>query len=185
MALIALMGSLVIAGSAGASPVNDPRGPTNQIQEQHAPVSSAERLFRLDQLRADLEEAKLRAQIAKANADAKPTSAGSTMSFPAGMSTPPLPVPGGNTSSFGLIPPLPSSDSAARSKVALDSTPMAPAVEVVEAYGVGKARQAIINVGGTKRIIRVGDHLMGGVVVSIAPGAVSVRNSRGRFKTYE
>lgn len=183
--------ALACAGHAMAAPA--PTAPVRGqsvpalVQEQHAPASSAERLYRLDQLRADLEEAKLRAQIAKANQDAKGQTASPNMAMPGGAVTPPLPGMGtGNSASLGLIPPLPSqTDVAGRAKGLQDLVQSASAFEVLETFGVGKARQAIVNMGGTKRIVHVGDRFMGGTVVSIGAATVNVRQNRGYYKSYE
>ncbi|WP_206245874.1 hypothetical protein [Novosphingobium terrae] len=168
-----------IGPATPSTPTGVGAGPIAGPQEQHAPASTAERLYRLDQLRADLEEAKLRAQIAKANQEAK--GQGSTAA-----AMPPIPGLGmGASPALGLLPPLPTTSAPARPKGGLDTLPdAAPTVEVMETYGVGKDRQAIVNIGGAKRIVHVGDLVMGGTVVAIGTASISVRGSRGRLTTY-
>jgi hypothetical protein len=139
-----------------------------------APASPVDRLEQLDQLHADLELAKLRAEVAKANAEAREAALGPALSAPGG---PPMPQlgPGGPILSIPPIPP--SGPSAGKAK---DKASEAPAFALVEAWGAGEARQAIIHSGAGDRLVRVGDQIPPGVVTAIGGGSVTYRDALGR-----
>ena len=145
-----------------------------------APASPLDRLEQLDQLHADLEVAKLRASIAKANAEARDAGLGPVVSAAAG---PPLPQLGPSSPLFNLPQIAPPGPAAAKGnskdKDKADSPAPAP-FTLVEAWGAGSERQAIIRSDAGDRLVRVGDQIPLGVITAISGGAVTYRDPHGQ-----
>ena len=145
-----------------------------------APTSPVERLEQLDQLHADLELAKLRRDIAKTNAEARDAASGPTLGAAGG---PPLPQIGPNSPLLNLPPIVPSGADAGKGKAkGKDKAEAsdAPTFTLVEAWGAGAERQAIIHSETGDRLIRVGDQLPVGVITAISGGEVTYRDAHGR-----
>ena len=157
------VGALANPAPAGAAP------------PPSAPASPLDRLEQLDRLHADLELAKLRAAIAKANAEAREAAAGPGAGAPPlpglGPVSPPLELP-------QLAPPGPPARTG-KTKNEADA-PQALAFTLVEAWGAGAERQAIIHSAAGDRLVRVGDPIPPGVVTAISGGAVSYRDAHGQ-----
>jgi hypothetical protein len=150
-----------------------------------APASPADRLEQLDQLHADLELAKLRAAIAKANAEARDAVSGPALSA---AGAPPLPQLGPNSPVMNLPPIVPSGADAGKGKAKAKGkadTSDAPSFTLVEAWGAGAERQAIIHSESGDRLIRVGDQIPLGVVTAIGGGAVTYRDAHGQTHTID
>jgi hypothetical protein len=149
-------------------PATDATAPKGAI-----PPASGARLFRLDGLRALLEEEKLLRDIAKVRAEARDARAPAVApmasspvplsSFPpvASLDVPPLPPRGG--SSFSSQPPRSSG----------------PGIAVLEAWGSG-TRQARVTVDGNERLVRVGDRIGGATVTDISNGELTLLDTKGR-----
>ena len=174
----AACGGLLVAGLAAAAPA-----PAVVAAPSSAPASPQDRLEQLDQLHADLEVAKLRAAIAKANAEAR--DAGSTPLIGA-VGAPPMPQLGPGNPLLNL-PQIPASGAAAgkaKDKGKADSSEP-PAVTLVEAWGGDAERQAILHTNAGDRLVRVGDQIALGVITGISGGAVTYRDARGRTHTID
>ncbi len=141
-----------------------------------APASPVDRLEQLDQLHADLELAKLRAEIAKANAEAREAAAGPALGGPGG---PPMPQLGPGSPILSLAPIAPPGLSAGKAKGKAEASE-APAFTLVEAWGAGTERQAIVHSDAGDRLVRVGDQIPLGVVTAISGGSVTYRDALGR-----
>jgi hypothetical protein len=174
-------GDLQLASSALAAPaavVAPPPPP--------APSTPEERLRQLDQLHADLELAKLRASIRKANNEGLETPAAAL--GPGG--GPPMPQLGPNSSMMNLPPIVPPGLDAGtvrakgkgKEKSAASDT---PSFTLVEAWGAGAERQAILHSESGDRIVRVGDQFPAGVITAISGGAVTYRDDHGRTHTID
>lgn len=169
----AFCAGLQIASSAAAAapPVAAPVPPS-------APSSPEERLRQLDQLHADFELAKLRAAIRKANSEGLETLGGAL--GPGG--APPLPQFGPRSPLMNLPPINPAAPDAGKDKSKRKEkaeAAEAPAFTLVEAWGSGAERQAILHSDSGDRIVRVGDHIPLGVITDIRGGAVAYRDVRG------
>lgn len=138
------------------------------------PFSASARLAKLDELHAQVEEAKLRAALAKANSDAQaPGGAGSTMLAP--------PLPTSPSSTNLLTPPLPTSDVGPARDAGATRQPSAPRYALIEAWGAGTSRQAIIgSSSGSSRLVHVGDRITGGTITDINSNSVTYKDSRGK-----
>ena len=141
-----------------------------------APTSPLDRLEQLDQLHADLELAKLRAAIRKANAEGLEPAGGSVVA-----GVPPLPQLGAGSPLLNL-PPIDAPSQAAEKRKAKGKAEAAdvPAFSLVEAWGSGGERQAILHSEAGDRLVRVGDQIPIGVVTAISGGAVTYRDARGQ-----
>ena len=64
-------------------------------------------------------------------------------------------------------------------------SPEAPAFTLVEAWGAGSERQAIIRSGAGDRLVRVGDPIPPGVITAIGGGAVTYRDPHGQTHTID
>jgi hypothetical protein len=128
----------------------------------------------LDQLHADLELAKLRAELAKANAEAREAAVGPALGAPGG---PPMPQLGPGGPILSLPPIAPPGASTGKDKAKVSE---APAFTLVEAWGAGTERQAIIHSDAGDRLVRVGDQIPLGVVTAISGGSVTYRDALGR-----
>jgi hypothetical protein len=172
-------GDVELTSSALAAPGN------GAVQPISAPASPTERMEQLDQLHADLELAKLRAAIAKANAEARDASSGPALSAPG---APPLPQLGSNSPLMTLPPIVPPGADAGKGKGRVKDKAHgaeAPAFTLVEAWGAGAERQAIIRSDTGDRLVRIGDLIPVGVVTAISGGAVTYRDARGRTHTID
>lgn len=167
-------GDLELTSSALAAPAEAPA-------VQDAPSDPQERLRLLDKLHADLEVAKLQAAIAKARADAK--SAETTPGL-AGLAAggPPLPQIGANQ--MMNLPPLPGSAGGGKGKAKTDSAE-GPSVTLVEVWGSGSDRQAVLRSDAGDRLVRVGDETSFGRITAIGAGSVSYRDPKGRLHTLD
>lgn len=142
-----------------------------------APTSPLDRLEQLDQLHADLELAKLRAAIRKANAEGLEPAGGPAVGV-AGV--PPLPQLGAGSPLY--LPPIAAPSQAAERRKARGKAEATdnPAFSLVEAWGSGGERQAILHSEAGDRLVRVGDQIPMGVVTAISGGAVTYRDARGQ-----
>jgi hypothetical protein len=171
-------GDLQLASSAIAAPAPAPApGPPP------APSSPEERLRQLDQLHADLELAKMRAAIRKANNEGLETP-GSALG-PGG--APPMPQLGPNSAMMNLPPIVPPGLDAGKGKGKKEkaAAPETPSFTLVEAWGAGAERQAILHSESGDRIVRVGDQIPAGVITAISGGAVTYRDEHGRAHTID
>jgi hypothetical protein len=178
MLAAASCGGLQLASSALAAPA-----PAAPAPPPSAPTSPLDRLEQLDQLHADLELAKLRAAIAKANQEARDAAAGPALGVAGG---PPMPQlgPGGQMLSFPPIAPPGLSGGKAKDKGKTESSE-APPFTLVEAWGAGAERQAILHSEAGDRLVRVGDQIPPGVITAISGGAVTYRDTRGQTHTID
>jgi hypothetical protein len=168
------------AGLLAASSAPDALAAAIAASPSSAPASPADRLDQLDQLHADLELAKLRAAIAKANAEAREAAAGPVVGAAGG---PPLPSLGSNSAMINF-PPIPPVGPAAGEGLSKDRTKsgvaQGPLFTLVEAWGSGAERQAILHSDAGDRLVRVGDRIPLGVVTAISGGVVTYRDAHGR-----
>jgi len=143
-----------------------------------APTSPLERLEQLDQLHADLELARLRAAIRKANAEGLEPAGGPAVGVAGG---PPLPQLGSGNPLLNLSP-ISAPNQAAEKRKAKGKAEVAdvPTFSLVEAWGSGAERQAILHSDAGDRLVRVGDQIPPGVVTAISGGAVTYRDARGQ-----
>jgi hypothetical protein len=163
---------MALASSAKAAPA-----PAVPAPSPSAPASPLDRLEQLDQLHADLELAKLRAAVAKANAEARDAAVGSSLGALGG---PPVPQLGPGAQILNLPPIAPPGLSGGKPKGKAEAT---DAFTLVEAWGAGAERHAIIRSDFGDRLVRVGDQLPLGVVTAISGGAVTYRDAHGRTHT--
>lgn len=169
----ACCGGLLAASSAPAAPLAAvPDAP------ESAPAAPLDRLEQLDRLHADLELAKLKAEIAKADADARNASASPALGAAGG---PPMPqFPTG--SAMYNLPQLPGSAAGkAKDKPKAD----APSFTLVEAWGTGTDRQAVIHSDAGDRLVRVGDQIPLGLITAITGGAVTYRDAQGQSRSID
>jgi hypothetical protein len=178
----AACGDLQLASSAVAA-----AAPPVTAPPPSAPASPEARLQQLDQLHADLELAKLRAAVAKANAEARDAQAAPALGA---AGAPPLPQMGPASPYMNLPPNLPpivsQSPDAGKGKAKGKDKADAPEVQpftLVEAWGSGAERQAIIHSEAGDRLVHVGDQLPIGVVTAINGGAVTYRDDHGRTRS--
>jgi hypothetical protein len=166
---------LLVAGNAPAAPA-----PAVVPPPSSAPASPLDRLQQLDQLHADLELAKLRAAIAKANAEARDAAAGPVLGA---AGAPPLPQIAPNGAMLNLpqlSPPGPSTERGKDKGKARADGAEAPLFTLVEAWGAGADRQAILHSEAGDRLVHVGDQIPPGVVTAISGGAVTYRDPHGQ-----
>lgn len=162
-------------------------------QTDPAPVNG-DPLAEMDTLRADIERAKLRAELAKYQAQERdatnPTSAPTSMSGGAVSSTTPsslppmpiFPVGGGQMAPSLDMPPLPPNRSG-MAQVRPRSTG-AGGLQFLEAWGAGNDIQARVETSTGERIVKVGDAVAGGRVSSITGSALVVRDAKGNSRTF-
>lgn len=162
-------------------------------QTYAAPVSG-DPLAEMDTLRADIERAKLKAELAKYQAQERdattPASAPTSMSGGALPSTtasslPPMPifpVGGGQMAPSLDMPPLPPN----RGGMAQvrPRTSGAADLQFLEAWGAGNDIQARVETSTGERIVKVGDAVAGGRVASITGSALTVRDAKGHSRTF-
>ena len=171
---VGILGLMLISnGSASVqaqAPRNAPALPANTV-----PASAMDRLARLDQLHAEIEEAKLRAELAKANNDAR-TGGGSSAG--AGLLTPP--IPGMTGGAAQNLPPIPggNTSNARRSVTGSDR----PTYSLVEVWGNQTDRHAVIRIGGRDRIVEVGERISVGTITAITNNSVLFRDAQGRTR---
>ena len=168
-------GGLLAASSAPAAPpATVPEAPAS------APADPLDRLEQLDQLHADLELAKLRAQIAKANAEARDAANGPAVGAAGG---PPMPQfgPGGPMLNLPQLALPGSAAGKGKDKGKGD----APSFTLVEAWGAVADRQAIIHSDAGDRLVRVGDQIPLGLITAITGGAVTYRDAKGQSHTID
>lgn len=170
LVLAALVGSPANAAPPVAT-ASIPQAPTAQS------YSAAERLARIDALHAELQEAKLRAEIAKAKAEASgtPTIPGTN----AGL-TPPLPPTG------AVLPPLPADGFVGVSRHA-HRRPVShwPGLAVTEVTGTTDAPRAIVQTAaGGARLVQIGSVIEGVKVVAIRADGLTVADAGGKTHTY-
>jgi hypothetical protein len=145
-----------------------------------APANPLDRLEQLDQLHADLELAKLRAEIAKADADARNAAAGPAVGAAGG---PPMPQFGPGSAILNLPQLAPPGSAAGKGKDKGKAD--APSFTLVEAWGGGADRQAVIRSDAGDRLVRVGDEIPLGLITAIAGGAVTYRDAKGQSHTID
>ena len=151
-------------------------------------------LAEMDTLRADIERAKLKAELAKYQAQERdatnPASAPTSMSGGAVPSTtatslPPMPifpVGGGQMAPSLDMPPLPPSRSGMAQVRPRSSGPAG--LQFLEAWGAGNDIQARVETSTGERIVKVGDAVAGGRVASITGSALTVRDAKGHSRTF-
>lgn len=180
------IGAMSIVAATGAIAASNPVQPENPapvsapkasvkadagVNQRPAAASPAGHLETLDALRSELEVQKLRREIAKVKAEIRDAE------NPAALTGLP-PLPGGAMSLMPPasldVPPLPASRSANSN----------PDGRLLEAWGSGMDRQARISTNGGDRIVRVGDQVAGGRVISISGSAVVI-DVRGKRKVIE
>lgn len=158
------------------------------------PFTGEGRLALMDQLRSELEVARAQRDIAKMKAEIREAETPSIGGIQASSSSgglpqlPPFPVGTINSmmppSASLDMPPLPPS----RSGKSADGIPSpvlgASGVQVLEAWGTGGDVQARVSTGSGPKIVRVGDQLAGGKVVSIT-GSALVIDVKGKRKVIE
>jgi hypothetical protein len=169
-------GDLQLASCALAAPA-----PAVMAAAPSAPSSPLDRLEQLDQLHADLELAKLRAAIAKANAEARDAVAGPGVGAAGG---PPMPQLAPNGPGFSFPPMAPPGPSTGKGKAKAE-LPESPLFTLVEAWGAGAERRAIIHSDAGDRLVRVGDQIALGIITAIGGGAVTYRDAQHRTHTID
>ena len=158
--------------------------------DQPIPFDGHQRVAEMDMLQGTLEKELMLAKIAKAKAEARDAASGLTSATPAtgsGGALPPLPAfPAGGINSLMPpassldMPPLPSRGGGSGGS-SLGAT---SGVQLLEAWGIGNDRQARVSTSSGEKIVRVGDSLNGGKVVSISSSAVVIE-ARGKKKVIE
>lgn len=157
------------------------------------PADSADPLAEMDTLRGQIEKAKLKAELAKLQAQerdaASPVSSPSSMagalpSSPAA-TLPPMPifpVGGGQMAPSLDMPPLPPGRGGYPSARTQGSG--AKGLQFLEAWGSGNDIQARIETSAGERIVKVGDAVNGGRVANITGNALTIRDAKGGVRTY-
>ena len=176
-------GGLLAASSAPAEPAPSfltapASAPTLLADPTSAPTAPLDRLDQLDRLHADLELAKLKAEIAKADADARNAAAGPTGGA---AGAPPMPGFAPNSPMYNL--PQLSGPGSTATKGKDKAKAEAPSFTLVEAWGAGTDRQAIIHSDAGDRLVRVGDQMPLGIVTAINGGAVTYRDAQGQSRS--
>lgn len=146
------------------------------------PFAAGDRLSKMDQLRAELEQVNIEADIAKKKAEIR-TAAGGSTALASGSAIPPIPGLAMPAQNLGLLPPLPVADTPVRPPATAPSIPRPTAYQVIEAWGSGPSRQAVLRAAvGGDRIVHVGDHVGNEVVAAIVDGVVKLRDRRGAIR---
>lgn len=154
------------------------------------PFAGPARLESLDNLRAQIEEAKLRRDLAKLKAEERDATNGAPAGAIAGtsnMALPPLPaIPVGGIPSMMPssldIPPLPNGRQAGGARAGERAA--GPEIQFLEAWGSGGEIQGRVQTPSGERIVRVGDVIPGGRVTRITGNALTITDTRGKARTY-